>query len=322
MFRLSRRNLTFALYILLFQSIPRSDEAIRLETYWLSVYGEKPADGWAIDDIELLLHTLLDCIFAPGPDWIDWLRTTMKDYPFHTPDGQNTVALQTGAMSVGSQGLEWYERYVSLYRLMAQGIEGIAGFPPPSDIEDSFPITPWMFYEQGLVKVVSGLSGGKAAHLGDVVLGILDVPPISGRGDASNYMHVSLVDLYRWSGNVRGIDPVIRMRGDGYVSGTVCRSLAERRATSLSYHGARRVYFALLETILLLEQEGNLGFGGGLDSRYTVRFPDAREPLPPSDPGADGAMALFLATAVGFSGDYRKSSASGAVGGRHSGTDV
>ena len=91
-------------------------------------------------------------------------------------------------------------------------------------------------------------------------------------------MHVSLSDLMRWNQSVKMTDTMIRQGiGKTLVPPTVTRLSVLRN--DLSYFGARRVYLAMFEAILLLEGEGPLGPGGGLGFEGPTSFPGERAPL-------------------------------------------
>ena len=270
-----------------------------LEAMFVQWFGTRPHGGWDTFFVEQVIIRFLEHMFAPAGEWIAWLRTLMKDYPFHTIGADGTKAMESlrrGAMDVGSTNLEWYTRYVSLARLLEQGIEAIAGFVAPSSLEDNPPVvSATMFYDQGLVTIESGLVNARVPDLGNVVVGILDVPPISGRGSPSHYMHVSLVDLFEWSRRIDDMDICIRCGGGDVFAPIPLTNLTTRRMDR-SCFGARRICFALLETILLLEAEGELGPGGGLGFDHPVALPTPREALAKRE---DAGIALLASSFVG-----------------------
>ena len=138
-----------------------------------------------------------------------------------------------------------------------------------------------MFLGQELVTIDSGLTGkGPVLDLADVRVRLFDAPPITGRATVGgpNYMHVSLSDLMRWNQSVKMTDTMIRQGvGKTLVPPTVTRLSVLRN--DLSYFGARRVYLAMFEAILLLEGEGADGPGGGLGMEGPTSFPGERAPL-------------------------------------------
>ena len=244
------------------------------------MFGPKPAEGWDVKSVETMIVAILDTMFEPGRDWIDFVRNVYKGFPFHGTGGDPTPMLATGGSQVGTVHPIWY---LSLARLLAQSVESVAGF---TSSLDGNPVTSTMFLNQGLVTIESGLTDGRVSDLGSVTIGLLDIPPVTGRAVAGgpNYMHVQFVDLLRWSRNIKVTDVMIRQNGavgDLLAPSTV--SSLKLRRLELNYFGARRVYLAMLEALLLLECEGELGPGGGLGfDQGPVSFPGERPPLPDS----------------------------------------
>ena len=242
-------------------------------------FGEKPAAGWTADQVNYVVTYYLGELFDAGPDWISWVREIIRNYPFHTVAGQErTVALVQGQSAVGGTNDEWWRQYFSLGRILLQAYDSIAGFEAAADIGEGKIVSVDMFMEQGLVKVVSGLVDGHAIDLGRVVVSILDLPPLSGRGDESHCMRVSLVSFLAWTRATHGTDLAIRNGGGEFLSPVPWGNLAMKRS-ELNYCGARRVYLALLETVLLLEAEGPNGPGGGLGYDRPIAFPGDRVSL-------------------------------------------
>ena len=156
-----------------------------------------------------------------------------------------------------------------------------------------------MFHNQGLVTIVSGLTNeGRVMDLGSVIIGLLDIPPISGRATEGgpNFMHVSLIGLVRWVHNIKMVDVMMRQGGAavGMLFPNPVTSLKQSRR-DFSYFGARRVYLAMFEAILILEAEGPHVNNGGLGDAVPVSFPDDRPAL--GGRSTDSFSTLFGASA-------------------------
>ena len=254
-------------------------------------FGTKPAAGWTAEQVSHVVTYYLGDLFEAAPDWIVWVRQCIRQYPFHTVAGeQRTTALVRGQSAVGGTNDEWWRQYFSLGRILLQACDSIAGFDSPADLGEGKIISVDMFVEQGLVKIVSGLVDGHAVDLGRVVVSILDMPPLSGRGDASHCMRVSLVGFLAWTRAAHGTDLAIRNGAGEFLSPVPWGTLAMKRS-ELNCHGARRVCLALLETILLLEAEGPDGPGGGLGYDRPVAFPGARPSLAATISSLDPGLA-------------------------------